>query len=557
MSGTIRCYLFPTFPAGKHRHHLDSYDWKNFLRAGKGNEQEFKKLNKLVDREYGSRSDSQKIFHNTFASAPSERNFKILNRKFRGILFNGDILISNKLLRKIVRASEARQQRDRRWAYRDLFYPDTIWQTGIPYKFDSDLPDEAVDSIQQAIEFWQNNTCVTFRPHKDEDEYVLFTGSMDMCSSSVGRDTSQPEQPVYIGKGCYKFGVTSHEVGHVIGLFHHQQRYDRDSYVKFVKANVAPSDVGNFMLIQPSFLDTYGLPYDIGSVMHYTPTEFAINPAFPAMLAVNENLQGTMGQMEGPSFLDVEIVNRHYSCGDACNSTKVKPKCLNGGYADPLKCSVCRCPTGFGGDSCQLIASSAPMKCGGLIPTSSKLTRLKIHLSAGPVRRQCVYHIRSPPNRRVMLGIVNVKGKCQEGCYTSAMEVKMNGDFRPMGYRYCCESQSFRRILSKGRNVPVIFFAQNGTLDVLLYFRWVVLTPDAEDETYLNATALMEVYKQTDNDNGMDMELLQLPEGSGMGTPGGFADDKGFGERQAHDDSASTVVYGGDGESYEDFSVYT
>ncbi|KAL6736261.1 hypothetical protein Aduo_006631 [Ancylostoma duodenale] len=479
------------------------------------------------------------------------------------MLFDGDIIINDARLQEIVEDAENGQsdlwRRLKRWAYHDLFYPETIWQTGIPYEFDSDLPPAAVDSLKRAMEFWQNNTCVTFRPRENEEQYAFYTGSMNMCSSSVGRDTTQPQQPVYIGPGCYRFGVTSHEIGHVIGLFHHHQRYDRDAYVKYYPENVDRSDTGNFATVSSKFLDTYGLPYDVGSVMHYAPTEFAINPFFPALMALNENLQGSMGQMEGPSFLDVQIVNRHYKCYEACNNTEVKPKCLNGGYANPLDCSVCKCPTGFGGDVCQLIASSAPMKCGGLIPTSSKLTRLKIRMSVGLTRRQCVYHIRSPPNRRVMIGIETIKGKCQEGCYTSAMEVKMNGDFRPVGYRYCCESQSFRRILSKGRNVPIIFFAQNGTLEVLMFFRWVVLTPDAEDNMALNATELKEVYKQSDDDYGMDMQLLQLPEGSGMGTPGAGNPDDGFGEnRDNHDEAtAEKLSYGGNGESYEDFSVYT
>ncbi|EYB83935.1 hypothetical protein Y032_0326g2557 [Ancylostoma ceylanicum] len=126
-------------------------------------------------------------------------------------------------------------------------------------------------------------------------------------------------------------------------------------------------------------------------------------------------------------------------------------------------------------------------------------------------------------------------------------------------YRYCCESQSFRRILSKGRNVPIIFFAQNGTLEVLMFFRWVVLTPDAEDNMSLNATELKEVYKQSDDDYGMDMQLLQLPEGSGMGTPGGGNPDDGFGENRDHhdEDTAEELSYGSNGESYEDFSIYT
>lgn len=56
----------------------------------------------------------------------------------RGSLFDGDIIISNSLLRKIVKASDGDPlSRGRRWAYRDYFYPETIWQEGIPYKFDS------------------------------------------------------------------------------------------------------------------------------------------------------------------------------------------------------------------------------------------------------------------------------------------------------------------------------------------------------------------------------------------------------------------------------------
>ncbi|VDK62989.1 unnamed protein product [Cylicostephanus goldi] len=186
-----------------------------------------------------------------------------------------------------------------------------------------------------------------------------------------------------------------------------------------------------------------------------------------------------------------------------CNSTDSQPTCLNGGYVDPLNCTVCKCPTGFAGDFCQLIEPSGALKCGGLIPTTSKLTRMKITIAAsGPERRKCVYHIRSPPRRRVMIGLQEIRGVCQEGCYNTAVEMKMIGDFRPVGYRFCCNSHSFRRMLSRGRNVPITFFARNSTLEVILYFRWVVLTPDAEDARYLNATQLAEVYTQSDADNG-------------------------------------------------------
>ncbi|CAJ0606202.1 unnamed protein product [Cylicocyclus nassatus] len=483
---------------------------------------------------------------------PSERSFKRLNQNFSNILYDGDIIISEKRLRELVddigSQQSGRKARPRRWAYRDNLYPETIWRNGIPYAFDVDLPAVAVASIRKAMEFWQSNTCVTFRPRKNERQYALFTG----------RDTTEPEQLVFIGDGCEIFGVTSHEVGHLIGLFHHQQRYDRDEYVTYHQENVDRGETVNFAKVSPNLLNNYGLPYDVGSVMHYAPTEFARHIFFPALMAVNENLQGAMGQLEGPSFLDVQIVNRHYNCHDLCKGRRTLPKCLNGGYVNPLNCRVCKCPTGFGGDFCQQIASSYPSKCGGLLPTASTFTRFKITIIAESTRRQCIYHIRSPPNRRVMIGLETVKGKCQEGCFTTAMEVKMNGDFRPVGYRYCCQSQSFRRLLSRGRNVPVIFFAQNGTLEVTMLFRWVVLTPDAEDNTSLTPSELMEVYVQRDNDSGVDMEMLQIPEG--FGTPGGGVMNR---KRTLNDMGVKESVkplheaYGSDGEIYEDFSIYS
>ncbi|KAK6050608.1 astacin [Cooperia oncophora] len=218
------------------------------------------------------------------------------------------------------------------------------------------------------------------------------------CFSTVGRDTSQPVQAVNIGRGCQHFGITSHEIAHCLGLFHHQQRYDRDTYITFHEEDVQFRYWLNFAKIPSKYLSTYGLPYDVGSVMHYTPTEFSESDYVYALTANNPNLQGTMGSMDEPSFLDVQIINRHYQCGDACNTTENLPRCLNGGYVNPKNCSVCKCPTGFAGDLCQLIASSAPIRCGGLIPTTSTLTKMRIRLTSVGPRRKCVYHIRASAN---------------------------------------------------------------------------------------------------------------------------------------------------------------
>ncbi|EYB83932.1 hypothetical protein Y032_0326g2556 [Ancylostoma ceylanicum] len=134
-------------------------------------------------------------------------------------------------------------------------------------------------------------------------------------------------------------------------------------------------------------------------------------------------------------------------------------------------------------------------------------------------------------------------------------------------------------MLSKGRNVPVTFFAHDSALEVVLFFRWgkcpsilntlqdlksrilVVLTPDAEDATYLNATEMAEVYKQSDNDNGLDMQVLQLPFDQELNARHAHYANKGgrTGSRSQPSNDQSDYIgeYGSNGESYEDFSVYS
>ncbi|KAK6021010.1 astacin, partial [Ostertagia ostertagi] len=96
----------------------------------------------------------------------------------------------------------ASQKRRKRWAYRDSFYPETIWQDGVPYEFDPSLSNISELSLTNAMKFWQENTCVTFRPRSNETQYILYTSENAGCFSTVGKDNSQPVQPVNIGRGC-------------------------------------------------------------------------------------------------------------------------------------------------------------------------------------------------------------------------------------------------------------------------------------------------------------------------------------------------------------------
>jgi hypothetical protein len=69
--------------------------------------------------------------------------------------------------------------------------------------------------------------------------------------------------------------VLCHEVGHALGLYHEQQRLDRDSYITIFWDNLPP-DKGAWTKVPDGSVQRG--PYDFYSVMHYSRNLFAVDP---------------------------------------------------------------------------------------------------------------------------------------------------------------------------------------------------------------------------------------------------------------------------------------
>ena len=62
-----------------------------------------------------------------------------------------------------------------------------------------------------------------------------------------------------------------HEIGHALGLYHEAQRLDRDKHVIIISENIKFEDFANFVKpYDPTVIETKGIPYDLGSLMHYS-----------------------------------------------------------------------------------------------------------------------------------------------------------------------------------------------------------------------------------------------------------------------------------------------
>jgi Astacin (Peptidase family M12A) len=138
----------------------------------------------------------------------------------------------------------------------------------IPYDFDDSI--ELSDPIRltvfkAAVDFWHQRTPVRFVLRTTEPDYLLVkrVPSKERCSTFVGRKGGEQ---VLECAGTPEIARVAHELGHAIGLFHEQQRLDRDAMVG-VSAAAIRDEARNYARLDNELMVG---PYDFGSLMHYS-----------------------------------------------------------------------------------------------------------------------------------------------------------------------------------------------------------------------------------------------------------------------------------------------
>jgi hypothetical protein len=111
----------------------------------------------------------------------------------------------------------------------------------IPYSFDR-TSIASGSALEQAIiagmAAWTVRTPITFVPYGGSGDYLLFQSTRmansGAQSSSVGRLAGSGKHWIDFAPDVVPCcpGSPIHELGHIIGLYHEQQRADRDSYIK-------------------------------------------------------------------------------------------------------------------------------------------------------------------------------------------------------------------------------------------------------------------------------------------------------------------------------------
>ena len=164
------------------------------------------------------------------------------------------------------------------------------------------MPKRVID----AIEHWEEHTSISFVERTDESNWVNFMkpDEPSLCASKLGMVGG--EQDISLADGC-RLAATIHEIGHAVGLWHEQEREDRDSHVMVLSENIDKRRLFNFMqdIVRQ---DDIG-PYDYGSIMHYRAYDFSRNDQ-PTIETIPPGL--VIGQRVGLSAGDIDGVARLY-----------------------------------------------------------------------------------------------------------------------------------------------------------------------------------------------------------------------------------------------------
>uniref|UniRef100_UPI0037E9B6E1 meprin A subunit beta n=1 Tax=Semicossyphus pulcher TaxID=241346 RepID=UPI0037E9B6E1 len=185
------------------------------------------------------------------------------------------------------------------------------WPTTIPYFLEENLEMNAKGVILKAFDQYRLKTCIDFTPWKGEKNYIsVYKGSG--CSSSVGNQ-HVGKQRLSIGKNCDRLGTVEHEFLHALGFWHEQSRADRDDYVNIMWDRIEPGKEHNFKTRDDTVSSALGVPYDYGSVMHYSKTSFNIGSE-PTIITKIPKYMDVIGQRMGFSASDLAKLNQLYNC---------------------------------------------------------------------------------------------------------------------------------------------------------------------------------------------------------------------------------------------------
>ncbi|XP_077148301.1 hatching enzyme 1.2-like [Ranitomeya variabilis] len=178
----------------------------------------------------------------------------------------------------------------------------------VPYTIAPQYSATEVSLINEALKEFEVMTCVQFVDWNSEPDYLSIEPGSG-CWSYIGRILGK--QTVSLARpSCMVYGVIQHEAMHNLGFYHEHTRMDRDNYIDILWQNMDKANFGNFDIVDGN---TFNLPYDYTSVMHYHRFAFSLRDSLSTIVP-KPDPSVPIGQRSGMSNVDLMKINANYGC---------------------------------------------------------------------------------------------------------------------------------------------------------------------------------------------------------------------------------------------------
>jgi hypothetical protein len=244
--------------------------------------------------------------------------------------------------------------------YKQFMWPKKSGYVRIPYQFDRGFNELGRMRVLHAIAQFKKNTCVHWVPKAPADREFVYIYHGQGCFSAIGKQGVRAGGRQLLSlsdPGCLRdSGTAIHEMMHAMGWFHEQSRGDRDKHVNIVWSNIPRSKQSQFKKYQ-AHEATYGLPYDIHSVMHYENNAFGYrrNGVKATTMTAKADPNIKLGNRKAMTVHDINDINTHYGCdkktwpirkeGSKPAPSKPDKKPDSKPQPKPAPKPACKCPT--------------------------------------------------------------------------------------------------------------------------------------------------------------------------------------------------------------------
>uniref|UniRef100_A0A0N4Z5H7 Peptidase M12A domain-containing protein n=1 Tax=Parastrongyloides trichosuri TaxID=131310 RepID=A0A0N4Z5H7_PARTI len=290
------------------------------------------------------------------------------------------------------------------------------------------------ENIYLAIEAFKNNTAFTFQKERreipDYSQGLYFEECNEALISSPSLRNKGLVYKVCLDKRCIdNFMCILQLLMYVFGLVSPHVRFDRDNYVLIKTQNVDKRFRHLFDIYPQSKGETFGTPYDFGSLVH-KPSNFSSVNGKITILPFDPYFKGMMGQEELVAFNDWKVLNlKHFDY--KCTLSKIT--CKNGGYQDPKKCVYCICPENYYGKYCDKFVEVTD-GC----PSYDFEARDEPQKVIVKTNKLCNFLLQAPQGYKIYVKINSIKSASKFPCTVKdGVSIKYNKDKGASGLALC------------------------------------------------------------------------------------------------------------------------